>query len=218
MRITRWTVAVLAAGAVTLAGAGAVAAAGGTPGGPGAFLADVAGHLGVQPSALQNAIGQADIDRVHQLESAGKITAVQAQNRISRIQAGRVAWLGPRAKVPLRLLSRRVVVSAATAYLGVSGHQVTGDLKAGQSLNEIAASVSGKSAAGLQAAIAGAVQARLAVLLSNNRLTATREQNLLKAVQNRLPQLMARTWNRRAVPQDASPQTPGANTGAAVGA
>ena len=208
MRMGRWAMVAVAAGAVTLIGAGAFAA--GTPTAQGgssrseAFLSDVASHLGVQPQALKNAIGQADIDRVNELKAAGKISADQAQKMISEIQAGHVRWMGPQGhhgnRAGFAMLGRQVVVQTTANYLGVPQQQVTSDLKSGMSLNQIASSVSGKTPAGLQAALQQAVQTKLGEAVTAGKLTGAQEQKIMARVEKMLPKLMARTWTGHHAP------------------
>lgn len=213
MRLTRWAVAAVTAGAVTLAGAGVLAASGSTTGGPGGLLADVASHLGIQPSALSNAVMQAEIDRVNAAAGDGKITPAQAQQRISLIQSGKLhVVFDLRGRSHGRALALRGVVRAASGYLGLPAKQIALDLKAGQSLNAIATAVPGKTAAGLQQAILTAVQTRLAAAVSAGKLTATREQEILATVQSKLPQVLART---RTPQSGTSPTAPAASTAGA---
>ena len=212
MRMARWALAAAAASALLLVGAGAFAAASGTGSGPtasaGAFLSDVASHLGVQPSALQSAIQQADIDRIQGLQSSGKISAAQAQKAITSIQAGHWRWMGQGGRPGRGLLGRPLIVAAAAGYLGMPADQVRSGLKGGRSLTALANGVPGKTPAGLQAAILSAVQSRLAQAVSAGQFTAARQQETLRGVQQRLPQLMTRTWNHAG----ASPAAQGASS------
>lgn len=202
MRMGRWAMVATAAGAISLIGAGAFAAS--TPSGqgsgtgPGAFLSDVASHLGVQPEALKSAIGQADIDRVNQMKAAGKITADQAQKMISEIQAGHVRWMEPGGvhghHGGVIVVGRQMLVQTAASYLGVPAQQITADLKAGKSLSQIADGVSGKSAAGLQAALQQAMQTKVSAAVTAGKLTSDQQQKITTRIQTMLPKLMARTW------------------------
>jgi hypothetical protein len=207
MQVRRWATAALAAAAVTLAGTAALASTG--SGGTDSFVADVASHLGVQPSALVSAIQQADIDRVHQLQSSGKITADQAQRMISAIQSGQWHWLGGHAgphghRGGPEALGRGTIVTAASNYLGLPTSQVLAELRSGKSLAQIASGVPGKSADGLQQALLAAVRARLDQAVQSGKLTAEREQAILAKVQQDLPKLLQRTWGPHRPPAQSS--------------
>src|ERR1039458_129613 len=88
-----------ATGLVVLAGAaGAVAATQGSTGfGSQAYINDLAGRLGVTPSALTAAIKASDSDQIDAALAAGRLTQVQATALKARIQASTgVPVLGPR--------------------------------------------------------------------------------------------------------------------------
>jgi len=200
----RWILAGLAAGTVTLAGAATLAASSPAPGGAAGVVGDVAAQLGVPASTTQAAITQADLDRVAALQAAGRLTPTQAQAADARIQAGGWRWLGGHARASLQV-TRAQVMRVTSAYLGLSAAQLRADLRGGQSLNSVAGAVSGKTAAGLQAAILAWAQLRLGAAVTAGRLTAVQEQDRLAALQERLPTLMARTWGQGAAPSGATP-------------
>lgn len=93
----------------------------------------------------------------------------------------RVAALGPRA-----------VVTAATAYLGLSRQELLRELRGGKSLAEIA-TARGKSVDGLEAALVTAIRARVDAARAAGRLTAARAERM-KA---RAPQLARRIVNAK---------------------
>ena len=223
MRIHRWGAAILVAGTVTLSGAAAFAAApagtghapwgtgrgghmacaAGMPGGPG----PVGGWRGVKGAWSHGVPAQA---------GAGSIPAAPRG-----VPAGRPGPFGPRGMgLGCRpgMPPMQAMLQAASSYLGLSVQQITADIHSGESLNTIAKSVSGKSPAGLQAALLAAVQARLAKLVTANKLTGVREQKILAAIQSRLPRLMARTWTPRTGSPLAMPVSPSGSTTSGTGA
>lgn len=200
MRIQRWGTALLVAGTVTLSGAVAFAAApsgtsaragrgaAGDPAACAALRAGVHGHADVW-SGRPGAWGR-------QRSQMGSGTARRARMASGRRRLVRGCFVGMRPMMG-------GAMQAAANYLGLSVAQIRSDLRAGESLNDIANSVSGKSPAGLQTALLSAVQANLARLVSAGKLSGARQQKILAAVQSRLPRMMARTWQ---APQGSSSQ------------
>ena len=188
-----------ASGLVVLAGAaGAVAATQGSSGvGAQAYINDLAGRLGVTPSALTAAIKASDNDQIDAALGAGRLTQAQATALKARIQMSTgVPLLGH------RLAAREgfgagVVGSATTAaqYLGISEATLHADLAAGQSLAQIATASAGKSVAGLKAAIIAAETTRLNAAESAGRITSQQEQRRLSNLSSRIDALLQRTWN-----------------------
>lgn len=161
-----------------------------------AFLGDVAGHLGVQPAALQSALEAAEQDQVSQALAAGRIDAKRAQAIDARIAAGKIGGFG----LLGRWNGRRwpFDLNAAASYLGLTQAQLRSDLQAGESLAAVAASQSaaGKSAQGLEQALLGAARNRLATAVQNGKLTAAQEQARLSKLQARLATLVNRVWKQ----------------------
>ncbi len=186
---------VIAASAVAVLGGGAVAVAatrrsGGAAGltRP-AYLADVAAHLNVSPSALTAAIKAADVDRIEAAVAAGRLSPSQADALKQRVRQ--------RAGAPFlaaRFAGRGAGdVRAAPHYLGISPAALRADRKAGKSLAQIASSTPGKSVAGLEAAIIEAEKTRLAGAVSAGRITAQQEQRRLSRLSSRVEVMLQRT-------------------------
>lgn len=91
VRGSRKLAAVIAAGCVLSGGAGALAATQLGSSSHQAYLNDVASRLNVTPTALTNAMKQAQIDQIDAAEKAGKLTAAQAKAARARINAGHAA-------------------------------------------------------------------------------------------------------------------------------
>lgn len=187
-----------ATGLVVLAGAaGAVAATQGSSGvGAQAYVNDLAGRLGVTPSALTAAIKASDSDQIDAAVAAGRLTQTQATALKARIQASTgVPFLGHR--FGAGGFSGSLGGSAATAaqYLGISEATLHSDLQAGRSLSQIANATPDKSVAGLKAAIVAAETTRLNAAVSAGRITSQQEQQRLSNLSSRIDALLQRTWN-----------------------
>jgi len=211
-------VTVAAVGLVVAAGAGSAVAA--TQSGSAsasaqeqAYISDLAGKLGVTPSALTAAIKSTDNDRISAELAAGRLTATQADALKARMQASTSPLPGLR--LGLGGAHRfgggaRGLRSAAVQYLGLAEATLRSDLQAGQSLDAIADATAGRSAAGLKAAIIAAETTRLNTAVSDGAITSAQEQERLSALSSRLDTLLAQTrsggpasaggggWTRRA--------------------
>lgn len=187
-----------ATGLAVLAGAaGAVAATQRSSGSePQAYINDLAGRLGVTPSALTAAIRASDSDRIDAALAAGRLTQAQATALKARIQTRTGApMLGRR--LAGGGFTGRLGGGAATAaqYLGISETTLHADLQAGQSLAQIATATPGKSVAGLTAAIVAAETTRLNAAVSAGRITSQQAQRHLTRLSSRIDALVQRTWN-----------------------
>ncbi len=212
MRLPRWAVgaglaAVVAGSGWITAGVSAATPSGTAVHSPATFVSDLAGHLGVSTATLQTAFRQTELDRVQTLLSNGRISAAQAQRMEARIQSAAVVplWRAFAGHLGRGQRVRRAplggVLPGAAHYLGMTVAQVRADLTNGQSLAAIANGVSGKSAAGLQAALVADAQGRLGSLVSQGKLSASQEQARLTRLEQALPHLLARTgWMVRRAP------------------
>jgi hypothetical protein len=182
MRIQRWGVAILVAGTVTLAGATAFAAApSGNPSGAAGHAACAGRRAGARPWG----------------RGAGKAGKWLGMGGRRAGLAGRRPGMRP----------PRGMLQAASSYLGLSVQQLRADLRCGQSLDQIADSVPGDSAAGLQAVLQSTLQADLGRAVAAGRLSAAREQRILTMFQSRWPKWMARGGH------GSSPSAPGSAAG-----
>ncbi len=166
----------LAGGAAAFAASGAA-----TSGSPAqTFLADVASHLGISTGTLESAMQQARLDQVQQLLSAGKITSAQASQMETAIKSGKVGpGFGRREHMGGGMFAGRGAMPAAATYLGLTPQQLRSDLQGGKSLSDIASSQSGKTVAGLEAAITTTMQQEIQQALSAGKITqqqATQQQ------------------------------------------
>ena len=204
--------AVGAAGVVLLAGAGGAYAATRPSASPAAksrpnitaqrnaFLDDVAKRLGTTRDKLEAALKGAAIDRVDAAVAAGRLTKAQGDAIKQRIQSGKgpLRGLGPALGGPGRRgfgfgfrlgFGPGRSLDAAAHYLGLTDKQLRTQLRSGKTLAQLAKS-KGKSLSGLESAIRGAVKARLDKMVSNKRITAAQEIQLLKRFDRALPNLV----------------------------
>lgn len=128
-----------------------------------AFLADVAGRLGVSVDKLKSALKGAASDRVDQLLKDGTITQAQAdamkqaiQNETVPFGLGMRGGFGMHGGFGLMHAGADVMATAAT-YLGLTQAQLLTQLGSGTSLADVA-KAQGKSVSGLQDALVAAVQ------------------------------------------------------------
>jgi hypothetical protein len=84
---------------------------------------------------------------------------------------------------------RGVLLKTAATYLGLNKDALRSDLRAGQTLSQIA-TAHGKSVAGLEAALVGAVKTKLDARVAAGKLTAAREQTVLARVQGLVDRLV----------------------------
>lgn len=85
-------------------------------------------------------------------------------------------------------------LSVASAYLGLSTDTIVADLKAGQSLGQIADATAGHSSAGLVAAYVSALQTKLDAVVAAGKLTTAQEANILQKAQPWFQKLVDATW------------------------
>jgi hypothetical protein len=179
--------------------AGAVAATQGSsgPGGQAkAYLDDLAGRLGVTPTALSAAVKAADSDQVVAALAAGRLTQTQAAALKARIEASTgVPSLGRGVGFGAGRFGGggRGLYSAAATYLGISESTLRSDLQAGQSLAAIASATPNKSAADLTTAIINAETTQLDTAASDGRITSAQAAQRLADLPSRVAALLQRT-------------------------
>jgi len=81
--------------------------------------------------------------------------------------------------------------AAALAYLGITRHQLREQLRSGKTLAQVADATPGKSAAGLNEALANVVNARVDAAARAHRLGKQAEAERAKAIQARIAKLLA---------------------------
>jgi len=172
------------------------------------FLDDLAGKLGVQPSALQSAIQQAEVDQVNQAVQNGKLTQSQAQSIEGRINNGNLRPFFGGMHGPRRggmLMAGRAGLSQAATYLGITPAQLMTQLQSGQTLAQIADGTSGKSSAGLQAYLLAQLKTRLDAAVSSGKITQAQETTMLNKAQTQIGNLMNKTFKWVNKPNTTTP-------------
>jgi hypothetical protein len=191
---------IAATGLVMLGGAAGAVAATQSSSSPGAqaqaYLNDLAGRLGVTPTALSAAVKAADSDQIAAALAAGRLTQAQAAALKTRIEASAgVPSLGRGIGLGAGRFGGggRGLYSAAATYLGISESALRSDLQAGQSLAAIAAATPNKSAADLTTAIIDAETTQLNTAASDGRITSAQAAQRLADLPSRVAALLQRT-------------------------
>jgi hypothetical protein len=155
-----------------------------------AFLADAAGRLGVQPSKLEDALKQAALDQVDAAVKAGRLTQGEANEIKARISSGDlgpgVGVLAPRLGGQVRIA---VGLDTAASYLGLSDAQLKSELQSGKTLAQIA-QAQGKSVDGLKQALLTDAKTHLDQALTDGKITAAQEQQMLNDLSSRLDDIV----------------------------
>jgi hypothetical protein len=191
---------IAATGLVMLGGAAGAVAATQSSSSPSAqaqaYLNDLAGRLGVTPTALSAAVKAADSDQIDAALAAGRLTQAEASALKARIQASAGVPLLGRG---LGLGASRFgggfgdLYSEAATYLGVSESTLRADLQAGQSLAAIASATPDRSVDGLKTAIVNAETTQLNTAASDDRITNQQETQRLADLSSRIDALLQRT-------------------------
>ena len=201
----RRVAALAAAGLALAAGGGAAFAA--TSGGDDrdAFLGDVAKRLGVQQTALEDAIEEASKARVDAAVEDGKLTEEQAEAIKERIEEGDGPILGgpifgpgpgfgfgfggPGHHVRMDL---RAVHQAAAKYLGMTEAQLRTAQGNGRSLETLAKNRS-RDVAGLKAAMEAAAEKALAQAVTDGDLTDAERDRIVADLDEHLDRMIEGT-------------------------
>ncbi len=174
-----------------------------------ALLDDLAKRLGVQPSALTDALKAALGDRIDAAVAAGRLTQQEADALKAQIQSGQAPFLG----VPGGGFrgghgfgfGRHDELDAAASYLGLTASQILTERQAGKSLAQIATE-HGKTVDGLVQALVAAEKTELDQAVSSGRLTSAQEQQILSGLQARITAMVQDTSSFG--PRPGGPWTP----------
>ena len=178
-----------------------------------AVIDDVAGQLGVEPSALAKAIKEVLKNRVDAAVESGRLTEAQGEQLKGRIDAGRTPFLfggfghrglgfggfghrglgfgqwdsgfGHRG----RSFGHFRILEPAAAYLGLSEAVLRERLADGDTLAAVARD-EGKSVEGLVRALVDDAEAKIDAAVADGRLTEERATELKDALQARVPELV----------------------------
>ncbi len=159
-----------------------------------AFVAKVAEKLGVAADQLRQAFRDAALDAVDEAEADGRVTAEQAQKARDRINEGKglAAFRQHRQERTERVHKLRagIIESSATA-LGMTPDELKAELKAGDSIADVAAERS-VSPDDVKAQIISDAEARAAEAVANGRIDQARADKLLAKLTERLDDLLNR--------------------------
>ncbi len=175
-----------AALAVAGGGAGIAAVQAGSPAEESqAVIDDAAKQLGVQPSALSNALRKALEDRVDAAVAAGRLTKAEGDALKQRIASGELPLIFGGLHGPGMPFGHSDKLSTAATYLGVTEVQLRADLESGKTLAQVAKD-RGKSVDGLIQAMTKAEQQELDAAVAAGRLTKDQEQSMLSDLKQRI--------------------------------
>ena len=145
-----------------------------------AIINDAANRLGVQPSALSDALKAAFKARIDAAVADGRLTKDRGDKLKARIDSGDVPFFGPGFRHG-HGRGLHVGLDAAATYLGVSKADLRTSLRDGKTLAQVAKEKD-KSVDGLVAAMVAAAKQRLAEAVAAGKLTDAErdsiEQNL----------------------------------------
>lgn len=171
-----------------------------------AIVNDAAKQLGVQPSALTNALRKAVEDRIDAAVAADRLTKAEGDALKQRVESGDAPLLfggigrphGPRPFGGLQ---------AAASYLGLTQAQLRTKLEGGSTLAQ-AAKDAGKSVDGLEQALLADAKTKLDAAVAAGRLTSDREQAILSDLKQHVTDLVNGTAPPRLRPDGPRPERP----------
>jgi len=120
--------------------------------------------------------------------AAGKLTRAQEQTLLANLQQRFTDFVNGTKPIGVGPGPGRGAgddLAAAASYLGLTSAQLLADLRSGQTLAQVASATSGKSTAGLIAALVTHETAELDAAVAAGKLTQAQEQTLLANLQQR---------------------------------
>jgi hypothetical protein len=152
-----------------------------------AIINDAANQLGVQPSALSNALKKALENRIDAAVADGQLTKDQGDALKQRIESGDFPLLGG---VPFGFghfghFTPFVALDTAASYLGLTEAQLRTQLNNGKTLAQVA-QAQNKSVDGLVNALVDAATKKLDAAVSAGRLTKSQEQSIIADLKTRV--------------------------------
>ncbi|MBC8162639.1 MAG: hypothetical protein H7Z42_15615 [Roseiflexaceae bacterium] len=183
------------------------------PGGSlwGQFLDNLAGRLNINRSALDSAIVSAGTTTADQAVQSGTLTQAQADSLKARVQAGDLHGLlrgrgGPGGDKGAHSAVRQAMLDAAANTLGLSTADLTTQLRAGQTIAQIAQAKGSTEQAVLNAALAAA-KTQLDQQVAAGTITQARADSAYAELQQRGAQILnGRGHGRRG--ERGTPATP----------
>ena len=190
MKFTKTKVLVGSVTALAVAGGGAAIAAtqlGSPKEESQAVIDDAAKQLGVQPSALSDALKKALANRVDAAVADGRITKAEGDRMKQRIEANEFPLFGfPHGGFGVDHMGP---LHAAAQFLGLSDAELRTQLHGGKTLAQIAKD-KGKSVDGLVAALIAPAKAKLDAQVAAGAITAAQEQTILSDLTERVTNLV----------------------------
>ena len=158
-----------------------------------AIIKDAAGQLGVQPSALSDALKKAYMNRIDAAVAAGRLTKAQGDAIKARIQSEDFPLLmpgfgfrngpGPMGGRGAHMEMRGL--GAAADYLGLSQSELMTKLQSGKSLADVAKD-QGKSVDGLVQALVAEAKTHLDQAVEDGHLTPAQEDQFLSRIKRHI--------------------------------
>ncbi len=136
-----------------------------------AIVNDAAAELGVEPSALSDALKQALQNQVDAAVEAGRMTEEQGKALKKRIESQETPFIfGGHQGFGHHGFGHMKTLDDATSYLGLTSEELRDELAAGKTLAEVA-KANGKSVGGLVAALMDSAEKRIAEAVGAGKLT-----------------------------------------------
>jgi hypothetical protein len=168
------------------AAAAATAAGGGKTAACQAYMGHLATQLNVTPAKLDAAALAAAKATVQDQVKSGKITQAQADKIEAKLPSASAGFcsgaINELGKAPRTSLAKSAYLAAAAAALGVTEAQLKADLKAGQSLSQVAA-VQKVSEADFKTKITASIKAKLDAAVAAKAITQGQENAQLAKLQ-----------------------------------
>jgi hypothetical protein len=171
-----------------------------------AIINDAAGQLGVQPSALSNALKKAEENQIDAAVAAGQLTKDQGDKLKAAIESGQAPVIGGLGGFGFGHHGFGFghggpggpggALDAAATYLGVSADTLRSDLAGGKSLADVA-KAQGKSVDGLVTAIVDAQKKQLDAAVSAGKLTQAQATQIESNLEQRVTNLVNGTLPAR---------------------
>jgi hypothetical protein len=157
------------------------------------FWGNVADHLGVEQSALEDALREAAVDQVEAAKEDGKLTDEQVAEIEKRIREGD---LPPGPPIPflggpdeLAIPPEGGPIAAAADYLGLSDRELFDQLDDGSSLANVAEE-QGKSVDGLKQAILDDARKHLDEAVDSGKLDTDQRDEILDGISSHLDEMV----------------------------
>jgi hypothetical protein len=155
-----------------------------------AIINDAASRLGVQPSALSDALKAAFKARIDAAVADGRLTKDRGDKLKARIDSGDVPFFGGGfGRGPHHGHGLFIRLDAAATYLGVSKADLRASLRDGKTLAQVAKDKD-KSVDGLVAAMVTAAKNRLAEAVAAGKLTDAQRDAIEQTLEQRTRDLV----------------------------